>query len=97
MSIDSRRDWSGIKHELDEYTTLELVSVLTHAENNRHQMDRFVESITAELTRRGKTRDRVVGLNLGRGVRGTAMSSRFSRRQNQTGSALASARGKWIG
>jgi len=85
MSIDSRRDWSGIKHEFDEYTTLELVSVLTHAENNRRQMDRFVESITAELTRRRKTQDRVVSLNRGRGIAGTPMSSRLSRRRKQTG------------
>ena len=97
MSIDTRRDWSGIKHKLSEYTTLELVSVLTHAENNRRQMDRFVASIATELTRRRKTEDRVVGLNRGRGVGGTPMSSRISRRRKQPGSALASARSRWIG
>ena len=97
MSIDTRRHSSGIKHKLGEYTTSELVSVLTHAENNRRQIDRFVEDITAELTRRGKTHDRVVSMNVGRGVGGTPMSSRFSRRRKQPGSALASARGTWIG
>jgi hypothetical protein len=96
MSINTRRHCSGIKQKLGEYTTSELVSVLTHAENNRRQMDRFVEGITAELTRRGKTQDVVVGLNVGQGVGGTPMSSRFSRRRKQRGSAPAFARSRWI-
>jgi 23S rRNA pseudoU1915 N3-methylase RlmH len=89
MSINTRRHSSGVKQELGEYTTLELVSVLTHAENSRRQMDRFVESVTAELTRRGKTQERVLSLNLGRRVGGTQIASRFSLRRKQPGPALA--------
>lgn len=92
----SLNNWSGTKHQLGEYTTLELVSVLTHAETSRRQMDRFVESVATELTRRGKTQERVVSLNLVGRVGATHMSSRFSRRRKQSGSALASARSRWI-
>jgi hypothetical protein len=91
----SLNNWSGTKHQLGEYTTLELVSVLTHAETSRRQMDRFVESVTTELTRRGKTQESAISLNLGRRVGATHMS-RFSRRRKQPGSALASARSRWI-
>ena len=63
MTIKPTLDRRDIEHQLSEYTTLELASVLAHAENNRRQMDRFVENITAELTRRGNTRERVVNLN----------------------------------
>ena len=60
MSINATLDRSGIKPQLSEYTTSELVSVLAHAEDSRRQMDRFVESITAELTRRRNIRERVM-------------------------------------
>ena len=63
MTIKSTLDPKDIKHTLSEYTTWELASVLAHAENNRRQMARFVESINAELTRRGNARERVVNLN----------------------------------
>jgi hypothetical protein len=92
----SLNNWSGAKHQLGEYTALELISVLSHAETSRQQMDRFVESVTAELTRRGKTQERVISLKLGRRVGATHTSSRFSRRRKQPGSALASARSRWI-
>ena len=89
-------NWSGTKHQLGDYTTLELVSVLTHVETSRQQMDRFVESVTAELTRRSKTQERIVSLNLGRRVGAPHMPSRFARRRKQSGSALANARSRWI-
>jgi hypothetical protein len=60
MTTRPTLDRRDMKHQLSEYTTLELASVLAHAENNRRQMDRFVESITAELTRRRNIRERVM-------------------------------------
>jgi hypothetical protein len=86
MTNITSRDRTGIRQALTEYTTLELVSVLTHAENSRRQMDRFVERVTAELTRRDETRDGLV-----------STSSRLSRRRRRHGSALADARSRWIG
>jgi hypothetical protein len=97
MSLDARHESIGTKHEFNEYTTSELVSVLTHAETSRRQMDRFVESVTAELTRRGTTQDRIVSLNLGRRIGGTQLASRLSRRRKQPGPELASTRSRWIG
>jgi hypothetical protein len=63
MTIKPTLDRRDMKHQLSEYTTLELASVLAHAENNRRQLDRFVDSIAAELTRRGNGHERVVNLN----------------------------------
>jgi hypothetical protein len=97
LSIDPSLDRRGVKRTLSEYTTWDLVSVLAHAEDSRRQMDRFVESITAELTRRGNTRERVVSLNPARGIAGALRSSRFSRRRERPKPALANARSKWIG
>jgi hypothetical protein len=96
MSINLSLERGGIKHKLSEYPTLELVSVLTHVEDSRRQIDRFVESITAELTRRGNTREKVLRLNSERRIAGAARSTWFPRRRKQTASALASAR-RWIG
>ncbi len=86
MTNITSRDWTGIRQELTGYTTLELVSVLTHAETSRRQMDSFVERVTAELTRRDKARDGLV-----------STSSRQSRRRRWRSSALADARSRWIG
>jgi hypothetical protein len=83
LSINPSLDWRGIKHTLNRYTTLELVSVLAHAEDSRRQMNRFVESITAELTRRGNTPERVVSLNPARRFAGVLRSSRFSPRRER--------------
>jgi hypothetical protein len=73
------------RQALTEYTTLELESVLTHAENSRRQMDRFVERVSAELTRRGKIREA-----------SARISSRLSPRKRHS-SVLADARSRWIG
>jgi hypothetical protein len=97
LNINPSLDRRGIKRTLSEYTTWELVSVLAHAEDSRRQMDRFVESITVELTLRGNTRERVVSLNPARGIAGVLRSSRFSRRLERPKPALASARSMWIG
>jgi hypothetical protein len=97
MTIKPTLDRRDIKHQLSEYTTFELVSVLAHAENSRRQMDHFVESVTAELTRRGNAHEQIlVSLNLARRI-GAGRSSRFSRRREQPKRALASARNIWIG
>jgi hypothetical protein len=96
MSINPTLDRRDIEHQLSEYTTLELVSVLAHAENSRRQMDRFVESITAELTRRGNIHERLVSLNPATRIAGALRSSRFSRWERPK-PALAIARNRWIG
>jgi hypothetical protein len=74
----------GIRQELAEYTTVELAAVLAHAQNSRRQMDRFVERITAELSRRDKNP-------------GAALSmSRLSRRWKQRSPALPDVWCRWI-
>jgi|SRR5215211_4873283 hypothetical protein len=96
MTTNSTLDQRETKHKLSEYTTAELVSVLAHAENSRRQLDRFLESITAELARRGEPDERVANPAL-RGHFGvTRMPSPFLRRRKQSGSALAHARSKWM-
>ncbi len=77
MSSITTMDRIGTQRELIEYTTLELVSVLAHAESSRRQMDRFVEKVTAELTRRYKVRSRPANI-----------AFQLSRRWRQRGSPL---------
>jgi hypothetical protein len=74
----------GTRQELTEYTTLELVSVLVHAQNSRRQMDRFVERVAAELTQRDKNPEVPVSM------------SRLLRRWKQRSPALPDVRCRWI-
>jgi hypothetical protein len=54
VSTRTIRDWRGIKHQLSHYSSDELVGVLVCATNTQEQLQRFVQSIEAELGQRAK-------------------------------------------
>lgn len=50
------RDWRGLKHKFNEYSTPELIALLTGARHTQHQIEQFINQITGELVRRqGRT------------------------------------------
>lgn len=53
MSYRSTRDWRGIKHQLGEYSTDDLLRLIKNAEHTREQMRDFTDHVVAELARRG--------------------------------------------
>ena len=55
MTVLVTRDWRGIKFHLSECTSQELHSLAANAQQTQDQIDRFVESIEAELARRTAT------------------------------------------
>jgi hypothetical protein len=52
MTIRTTRDWRGIKHRLSGYSTPELLSVLSAAQQSRAQMEQFLDQVADELALR---------------------------------------------
>ncbi len=55
MTIRTSRDWRGIKHQLNKYSTQELLTLINNAEHTREQVSDFVAHVATELGRRGVT------------------------------------------
>lgn len=53
MSTATIRDWRGIKHHPSQYSTAELIGVLTCAQHTHEQVAQFIEKVEAELALRG--------------------------------------------
>lgn len=53
MTVRTTRDWRGIKHQLSEYSTAELIGLLNNAEFTREHVTTFAAQVACELSRRG--------------------------------------------
>jgi hypothetical protein len=52
MTIRSVRDWRGIKHHVSDYSTDDLLSLLSNAQHTSTEVTRFIAVVNAELAER---------------------------------------------
>jgi hypothetical protein len=53
MTVHAVRDWRGIKFKVSEYSTEDLIDLLTNAEHTHEQVAWFLDEVAAELRARG--------------------------------------------
>jgi hypothetical protein len=60
MAVKTIRDWRGIKHQLGNCSTPELLNLRVNAEHTSGEVARFIRSIDAELAARNASTELAV-------------------------------------